>query len=324
MAGIFVLAEHRRGELREISYEMLGKGKELAEKTDTQLAAVLLGYDVKGFAQELKNWAAKVLVIENKQLEHFNSQAYQKALSHLIGEQKPILTLIGHTSFGMDLAPSLATELGLPLVTDCIDLDFEDGKVVAIRQIYGGKVNTRVSLCESEGYLVTIRQGAFPIKRYEPQQGQSILVDLPLPEVRGKRFIGYVEAPIQEIDITKADFIVGVGRGIGEQKNIPLVEGLAEALRAVLACSRPIVDKKWLPKDRQVGTSGKTVKPKLYLAIGISGSFQHIAGMRASDTIIAINKDPKAPIFSLADYGIVADLFRIVPVLKRKIEERAK
>ena len=324
MAEIFALVEHRRGELREIGYEMLGKGKELAEKTDTQLAAVLLGYGVNGFAQELSDWAARVLVIEDKQLEHFNSQAYQKALSHLIRERKPLLTMIGHTSFGMDLAPSLATELGLPLATDCIDLDFEDSKVVAIRQIYGGKVNTKVSLCESESYIVTIRQGAFPIKRPGPQQGQIIPVDLPLPEVRGKRFIGYVEAPIQGIDISQADFIVGIGRGIGEEKNIPQVEGLAEALKGVLACSRPIVDKKWLPKDRQVGTSGKTIKPKLYLAIGISGSFQHIAGMRASDTIIAINKDPKAPIFNAADYGIVDDLFKIVPALKRKIQEAAK
>jgi len=322
MTEIFVLAEHRMGEIRDVTFEMLTKGRELAEKTTTDLTAVLLGHDVGDHAKRLADHAERVLLVDDERLENFNSEAYQRVLSHLITQRKPSLTLIGHTAFGIDLAPSLATELKLPLATDCIDLDFEGERLAVVRQVYGGKVNVRAWLRKSESYIVTIRPATFEAQEIKPLGGEIVKIESPLSEdIEHKRFIEYVQPPAGEVDITAADILVGVGRGIKDADNMPIVKELADALGGVLACSRPIVDKEWLPKDRQVGTSGKTVKPKLYIAIGISGAFQHVTGMKNSDLIIAINKDPKAPIFRVADYGIVEDLFKVVPLLKNKIHE---
>lgn len=321
MVEMFVLAEHRRGEIRDITFEMLTKGKELAEKTNMELAAVLLGREVKEQAKILSEYAKKVLLVEDEKLENFNSEAYRMVLSHLIKERKPRLTLIGHTSFGMDLAPSLAASLDMPLATDCVDITFENNTLIVTRQMYGGKVNVKAKLRQAESYLVTVRQATFQAEE-SSIKGEIIEVPSPLSEeIVTKRFVEYVPPPPGGVDITAAEVLVGIGRGIKDESNIPLVEDLAKALGGVLACSRPIVDKGWLPNDRQVGTSGKTVKPKLYIALGISGAFQHVLGMKNSDLIIAVNKDPKAPIFSVADYGVVDDLFKVVPQLKDKIYE---
>ena len=322
MKEIFVLAEHRRGELRDVTSEMLTKGRELSQKTNMDLTAVLLGYNVKEFAKKLADQTKRVLIVDDARLENFNAEAYQKVLSNLISERKPPLTLIGHTAFGVDLAPSLATELNAPLATDCIDVDFEEEKLVVVRQVYGGKVNVKASLRKSDSYIVTLRPATFEAQQVEPLGGEITEVPSPLKEdIPYKKFIEYFEAPAGEVDITAADILVSVGRGIKEADNMPIVEKLAKALGGVVSCSRPIVDKGWLPSDRQVGTSGKTVKPKLYIAIGISGAFQHVSGMKNSDIIIAINKDPKAPIFRAADYGVVEDLFKVVPTLTDKILE---
>ena len=321
MREIFVLAEHRRGELRDITFEMLTKGRELAQKTNSELTAVILGKNIKEYAKTLAEHAKRVLVVEDEKLEHFNSDAYQKVLSHLIRERKPLLTMIGHTSYGIDLAPSLAVELNLPLATDCIDLEFEDDSLIITRQMYGGKVNVRARMQKAESYIVTIRQAAFSAEK-EQVGGEIVEVPSPLSEeIVEKKFIDYVLPPPGAVDITAADVIVAIGRGIKDQSNIPVAEELAKTLGGVLACSRPVVDKGWLPSDRQVGTSGKTVKPKLYIALGISGAFQHVLGMKNSDLIIAVNKDPNAPIFNVADYGIVDDLFKVVPVLTEKLKE---
>jgi len=322
MKEIFVLAEHRRGELRDITFEMLTKGRELSQKKNLDLTAVLLGYNVKEFAKKLADQAKRVLIVDDARLENFNAEAYQKVLSHLISERKPSLTLIGHTAFGIDLAPSLATELNVPLATDCIDVDFEEEKLVVVRQVYGGKVNVKASLRTSENYIVTLRPATFEAQEAEPLGGETIEVPSPLKEdIPYKRFIEYFEPPAGEVDITAADILVSVGRGVKDAENMPMVEKLAKAIGGVVSCSRPIVDKGWLPSDRQVGTSGKTVKPKLYIAVGISGAFQHVSGMKNSDLIIAVNKDPKAPIFRAADYGVVEDLFKVVPILTNKILE---
>jgi electron transfer flavoprotein alpha subunit len=321
MKEIFCLVEHRRGELRDITLELLGKARELADKLDAEVSAVLLGYNVDGFAQQLSSHAKKVLVIEDEKLADFNQAAYQKVLSHLMHEHKPVITMIGHTAFGMDLAPSLAVEMDLPLATDCIDLDVENGELFAVRQMYGGKVNARISFPEARQYMVTGRQGVFPAWD-EKSKGKIIAIPSPITdEIRSKKFVRYVEAEAGEVDITQANIIVAVGRGIKKNENMPVVEELTERLGGVIACSRPIVDSGWLSKDRQVGQSGKTVKPKLYLAVGISGAFQHVMGMRGSETIIAINKDSNAPIFSVADYAVVDDLFKVIPVLSAKIRE---
>jgi electron transfer flavoprotein alpha subunit len=324
MGDVFVLAEHRRGEPREVTLEMLGKGRGLAEQMGGSLKAVLLGYGVETFVGELANQAHEVLVVEDERLENFNSELYQKVLVSLLTERKPTLTLIGHTACGMDLAPSLAAELNLPLTTDYIGFEFEDSSLIAIREMYGGKLQARISSLHSPfsilQYMATVRQAAFPLRELEPLGGQIVAVDSPLAEeARRKKFVEYVEAAVGDVDITQSDIVVAVGRGIKEQENLEIVVKLAEAVGGVVAGSRPVIDSGWLPPDRQVGQSGKTVKPKLYIAVGISGASQHLSGMKASDTIVAINKDPGAPIFNVATYGIVDDLFKVVPALTEQL-----
>jgi len=322
MREIFVLTEHRQGQIRDITFEMLTKAREIAEKANAELTAVLLGKDVREHAKTLSGYAKKVLLVEDAKLENFNSDAYLKVLSNLIKEHKPLLTMMGHTSYGVDLAPRLAAALNLPLATDCIDLAFENETLIATRQMYGGKVNVNATVRKSESYIATVRQATFTAQKPTPTGGQIIEApSLLTEEITTKRFIQYVLPPPGGVDITAAEKLVGIGRGIKDAANMPMVEELAKTIGGVLACSRPIVDKGWLPTDRQVGTSGKTVKPKLYVALGISGAFQHVLGMKNSDLIIAINKDPKAPIFSFADYGVVEDLFKIVPSLKSKVYE---
>lgn len=325
MKEIVVVSEHRRGELRDITYEMLSKGRSLAEALGGTLSVVLLGKGIKGFAEALQSKAHRVYLIEDDRLEFYNSETYERVLLPFLSERKPHLTLIGHTAQGMDFAPALAIKLGWPLATDCTGIEPRDDSFFLTRQVYGGKINAEVSFLRKGPYLVTLRSGAFGVEEKEPLSGEIISLPSPLTEeALARRFIEYVEAAVGEIDITQADILVAVGRGIKDGENIPLVKELAEVLGGALACSRPVVDKKWLPKSCQVGTSGKTVKPKVYIAIGISGAFQHVAGMKGSGTIIAINKDPKAPIFNVAHYGIVGDLFKVVPVIKEKIKEMKK
>ena len=321
MAEIFVLVEHRQRKIRDVTYEMLGIGEKLASQQGTSSTAVLLGHNVKSFAEELATRASKVLVVEDGQLEHFNSIFYQKTLSSLIAKYQPLLTLIGHTSFGMDLAPSLSTEIGFPLVTDCIGLSFEGSRLKAVRSIYGGKVNANISMRESKGYLATVRPGVSSPEIPGQKSGGIVMESSPLQgSIDVKKFIEYIEAPITGEDIAQAEIIVAVGQGIGGPEQIPMIQEVAKNLGGVIACSRPVVDRNWLPKDRQVGISGKTVKPKVYIAIGISGAFQHVTAMQGSETIIAINRDPRAPIFGVADYGIVDDFQNVIPILKGKMK----
>ncbi len=319
MNEIFILVEHRQGKIRDITYEMLGLGETLADQQGTSFSAVLLGHDVKHFAEDLSTRAPKVLVVEDERLKHFNSLLYQQTLSSLISKYQPSLLLMGHSAFGMDLAPSLSVEMDIPLATDCLGLSFEDGRLKAIRSVYGGKVNASVSLRESKRYIVTVRPGIFPPKMPCEKKGGIVMESSPIQgTVDVKKFIEYIEAPITGEDITQAEILVSIGQGIGGPEHIPLFEELAKNLGGTVACSRPVVDRNWLPKERQVGISGKTVKPKIYLAIGISGAFQHVTAMQGSDTIIAINKDPRAPIFSVAHYGIVDDFKNVIPMLKEK------
>lgn len=323
MREVIVLAEHRRNEIRDITFEMLTKGRQLTEKIRSELVAVIFGKNIRDKAEILAKYADKVLLVDDDRFEFFNSDVYQQALSMIIRERKPLLTMIGHTSYGLDLAPSLAVSLNIPLVTDCLELEFSNGSLIATRQMYGGKIYCKILVKKSESYIATIRQGIItPIEG--KTRGEIIELPPPVIDPVKKKFIEYVLPTVGEVDISSADILVAIGRGIKDQANIPLAEELAKTLGGVLACSRPIVDKGWLPSDRQVGSSGKTVKPKLYLALGISGAFQHIIGMKNSQLIIAINKDPNAPIFNVAHYGVVEDLFKIVPILVDKIKEVRK
>jgi electron transfer flavoprotein alpha subunit len=325
MKEILVLAEHRRGELRDITFEMLSKGRQMAESLGAEISAALLGKGLAPLADALKTKAHRVLLVEDDRLDAFNSETYERVLTQLITERKPFLTLIGHTAAGMDLAPGLAVLLKMPLATDCIGIEPKGESFLLTRQLYGGKVNAEVSFLKKGPFIVSVRSGAFPVVEKGPLGGEIVPIPSPLTdEGLAKRFLQYMEAAAGEVDITQADILVSVGRGIKEAENIPIVREFADSIGAVLACSRPVVDKKWLPKGCQVGTSGKTVKPKVYIAIGISGAFQHVAGMKGAGTVIAINKDPRAPIFSAAHYGIVGDLFKVVPVLKDKMKELRK
>jgi len=321
MNEILVLAEHRDGELRDVTFEMLGKAGALAGSSGGAVTALLLGAGVGDMAGKLTGYADEVLVVDHGNLTNFNSAVYQPVVADVVKSRAPSLVMIGNTAFGVDLAPSLAVALGLPLASDCIDVNLDGGAVSVTRQIYEGKIDERVSFRDASTALVTVRAAAFPVED-GTRSGSVSELDTAVPEEPAiRRFLEYVEAAAGDVDITKADVVIAVGRGIKEEENLALVEELAELLGGVVGCSRPVVDAGWLPKDRQVGSSGKTVKPKLYVAVGISGQFQHMSGMKAAETIVAINKDPKAPIFSEADYGIVGDLLKVVPALKEKILE---
>jgi electron transfer flavoprotein alpha subunit len=320
MKTIFVVVEHRKGTIREITFEMLGKAGEFCRAHSGHLTAVVLGWEIEPFLKDLSARADTVLVIEKEEFKYFDSDLYKEALVQLIQEYQPWLTLIGQTSWGLDLAPCLAVKTGFPLATDCLDFLVENDHLKAIRQRYNGKIFTKISFKESPGTLMTIRPGAFPSDKAGGYSGQILPKELPagLPEPR-KKFMDYLDSGAGEVDIAQADFLISVGRGVGEEENLALVKDFVQSLGGVLSCSRPIVDKKWLPKYHQVGTSGKSVKPKVYLALGISGAFQHVAGISGAGTVIAINRDPKAPIFRVADYGVVADMFKIIPALREKL-----
>jgi electron transfer flavoprotein alpha subunit len=321
MAEIFVLVEHRQGTIRDITFELLTCGRKLAADRNAKLTAVLCGSDTGSMIEQLKSTADTLLVIDDPLYAHFNAEVYQITLQELITSRSPILVLIGHTAYGYDLCPSLATRMAIPFTTDCLEVDYAGEKLSVVRQMYDGKLNARVTLREHPSYIVSVRSGCYPPEDSTLDTAIES-VNAPLsaqPEHR--KFIEFIEAAAGEIDITKADIVISVGRGIKEQANIAQIEDFANVVGGVVACSRPIVDAGWLPKERQVGSSGKTVKPKLYIALGISGAFQHIVGMKGADTIIAVNKDANAPIFNEADYGIVEDLFKVVPALKNKISE---
>jgi electron transfer flavoprotein alpha subunit len=320
MGEIFVVAEHREDETREVTFQMLYKASELAQAHSHSLTAVLLCDNGEAFVPEIIDRADRVILVEDERLKYFNAERYNEILKGLIEEYNPFLTLMGHTPWGMEFAPALSIKSGLPLATDCVDILIEDDGPKVIRQIYNGKLFSKVSFKASEGYLITLRPGAFPADKVGDRQGELLKKEIPvdIPEPR-KQFVEFVDTAAGALDISQAEFLVSVGRGVGEEENISAIKDLVEIVGGVISCSRPVVDKNWLPKYHQVGTSGKTVKPKVYLALGISGAFQHVAGISGSGTVIAVNEGKKAPIFRVADYGVVDDLFKVVEALKEKL-----
>jgi len=320
MGEIFVLVEHRKGIVRDITFEMLWKANELCGELSHSLTAVLLGGKDEPFVADIAKRADTVLLLEDDGLKEYNGETTKQILLNLIGEHKPFITLLPHSAWGMDLAPAIAVNTGLPLATDCVDILVEDGKPKVVRQVYAGKLFSRVAFRDAESYLITVRASAFPPDEFDGRKGDVVKVEMPadLKEPR-RRFVAFEDAGAGEVDISQAELLVSVGRGVGEAENIETLQELAVKLGGMLSCSRPVVDKNWLPKYHQVGTSGKSVKPKVYLAFGISGAFQHVAGITGAGTVIAVNKDKKAPIFRVADYGVVDDLFNVVDALKEQI-----
>ncbi|WP_210113520.1 electron transfer flavoprotein subunit alpha/FixB family protein [Halorubrum trapanicum] len=310
MMSVLVVAEHRRGDLRDVSYEAITAGRELADARGGDLHVAVIGGDVDGFAEDLNREGVDGIhaVADGEEFDH---NAYQAAVSTLAERLDAGSVVVPNSVNGLDYAPALAEALGVPIVTDAVGIEYDDGLTVT-REMYGSKVETTVDVA-GDRFVLTVRGGEWP-----PAEGvgdatvESVEVDIP---ESGARVTGFEEVGGGDVDIADADVLVSVGRGIEEEENLELVEGLADALGATLSASRPIVDNGWLPKNRQVGQSGKVVTPDVYIAIGISGAVQHVAGMKGSDTIIAINTDPNAPIFDIADYGIVGDLFDVVPEL---------
>ncbi|HPU01852.1 MAG: electron transfer flavoprotein subunit alpha/FixB family protein [Firmicutes bacterium] len=321
MGNVLLLAEHRQGELRDITFEMLALAPSIAGALGGEVTALLIGSGVDKMAETIASYGVKVLVVDDPLFADYNSDKYQKVLSALIDDLKPSLVMLGQTAQGVDLAPALAVEKNLPFVADIVGLEVEDGVLKATRQLYSGKVNARIAFKPADTCLVTVREAAFEAP--EPAgQGAVEKIESPLKEdLDYRKFVEYIEAEVGDVDITQSEILVGIGRGLKEDKNLPIAEELAQVMKADLCGSRAACDAGWLPPDRQVGTSGKTVKPKLYLCMGISGAFQHVAGIKGAKTIVAINKDPNAPIFAVAHYAIIDDLFKVVPKLTEKLKE---
>ncbi|MFC6939961.1 electron transfer flavoprotein subunit alpha/FixB family protein [Salinirubellus sp. GCM10025818] len=312
MTDVLAVTESRRGTLRDVSYEMITAGRGLADDLGGELHLLVINGDVGTFADELNREGVDAVHTVDAG-EEFNHGVYTQAIEAAYGELSPTALLMPNTVNGLDYAPAVAGSLDLPLVTDVVGFDTEDG-IEVTREQYGGKVETTYGI-DADSYALTIRPAEWP--QAEGTGDATVeAMDVEIDESRiGTTVNGFEEVAGGDVDITEADVLVSIGRGIEDEENLPLVEALADTLDATLSSSRPIVDNGWLPKNRQVGQSGKVVTPDVYIAIGISGAVQHVAGMKGSDTIIAINSDPNAPIFDLADYGIVDDLFEVVPEL---------
>lgn len=319
---IWAVAECVDGVLDRSTFEVLSKARELADSQETSMTAILMGYGVAGLAQELANKGPdRVLVADFPDFTDYNPDVHSHVLFNAVKEFQPQLVLMTHSYIGMELGPSVATRLEATIACNCLDVNIEDEEVSVTRPMYNDKLRAEILLKKSEPIFVTLQKGALPVKSL-PRRGDTITnlaYRLTEVEIRTK-VLRTISGEAAAVDITNADVIVAGGRGLETKENFKLVEELARVLGGAVACSRPLVDLGWLPSSYQVGLSGKTVRPKLYIAIGISGASQHMIGMKDAGVIVAINKDPKAPIFEIANYGIVGDLVKIVPILTEQIK----
>ena len=322
---ILVFAEHQDGKLTRSTWEALAAGQHLTQGAGTSVSAVLLGSNLAALGSELAAAAMQeVLTVDSPLLAEYTADGYTLALRGVIAQQSPRFVIFSHTYQVRDFAPKLAASLDRALVSDCLGYRNEAGKLTFVRQVFQGKYCADVELVGEAPYFVSFQAAAF--REDAAQRGSSaapinaLTVELAADAIRAKPGERFREAK-QAVDLTQAGRIVAVGRGIKDPKNMDLVQKLAEALGAEIGASRPICDNGWLPMDRQIGSSGQTVAPKLYVALGISGAIQHMVGMKGSNTVVAINKDKEAPIFEVATYGIVGDLFEIVPPLIEEVRK---
>ncbi|MEK6283566.1 MAG: electron transfer flavoprotein subunit alpha/FixB family protein [Acidobacteriota bacterium] len=321
-SGILVFIEHRDGVLNKTSLEAVAAAQSLGAQLQQPVSAVVLGSDPSSLAQDIASYdLARVIKATNPKLAQYTPDAYSDAMEGVVRQLDPQLVVMPHTYLVRDFAPKLAARFHKSLISDSIRAQVSGAAITFTRRIFLGKLDSDVVSDGAAPVFATFQSGS-----YRPDQaakGSGAPVESREVEVGEIRMTP--EAPFQEVkqavDLSKADIIVAVGRGIKSKDNLALAERLAEALGADLAASRPICDAEWLPIDRQIGSSGQTVAPKLYVALGISGAIQHLVGMKNSGTIVAINKDPEAPIFDIADYGIVGDLFEAVPVLTEEIKK---
>jgi len=323
--GVWVFAEQRHSRLKGVVYELLSKGRQLADTLDTELCAVCLGYDISETEQLVAYGADKVYLVDSPALTDFQEELYARKLVELIQEYKPEIVIAGATAQGRSFIPRVAAMLRTGLTADCtgLDIDPETGLLLQTRPTFGGNIMATIICQAKRPQMSTVRPRVFKRGASDNnRQGQIIRVDFDSAGVTSRtRLLDFIEDITEKIRLEDADIIVSGGRGLGKPENFHLVAELAGVLGAAVGSSRPPVDDGWIPYSHQVGQTGKTVCPRLYIACGISGAVQHLAGMQTSDAIVAINDDPHAPIFEVATYGIVGDLFTVVPMLTEKLRE---
>ena len=334
--GVYVFAQQVDNEISGIAFELLGKAKELAAPLNTEVTAVLIGYNVGNLADKLAEYGAdKVIVVDDKELEVYRTEPYAHALSSVINEYKPEIVLVGATAIGRDLGPTVSARVETGLTADCTVLEIGDFPLVAVpgkeqlhnqllmtRPAFGGNTIATIACPDNRPQMATVRPGV--MQKIEPVAGaKAEVINYNPGFTPNNRYVTVkevVKAVSDVKDIMDAKILVSGGRGVGSPENFKILEELADAIGGQVSCSRAVVDSGWKPKDLQVGQTGKTVRPNVYFAIGISGAIQHVAGMEESDIIVAINKDEDAPIFDVADYGVVGDLNKIVPQLTAAIK----
>ncbi len=322
MAGqVFAYITHRQGKADDTAAELVKAAGKIFPDAAVTAIVTGTGAETDAVCNEVAAFYQEVWKFDNEALAYPNAEAIRTLLVNVLPQDAVVL--LGHDTFGMDLAPGLAIKIDSVFVSDVVDFEGLDGDTLkVIRQEYSGQVSTHVHCDISAGAIISVRPGAFQPDETGSASGQVVDKSADAGDLAAaRRFLEVVQAEVGDVDITKEDVLVSVGRGIEDQDNIEIADELAETIGAVVSCSRPIVDAKWLEKSRQVGTSGQTVKPKVYLALGISGSFQHLGGLKGNPFIVAVNKNPKAPIFQVADVGVVDDLLDFVPVLTEKIQE---
>jgi electron transfer flavoprotein alpha subunit len=323
---ILLITEQREGRWNKTSFETLSAAQQAVKQTGGTLTVVVIGKGVAALADDLAGYEMdEVLLVEHDLLNQYTPDGFTLALRQVVESAKPDLVLMPHTYQVRDFAPKLAAALGKGMIGDCTGYRYESGKLIFVRQMFQGRTAADVVFEGDAPWIATFQAGAFRGDQAARCRGdkapvKAVSVELQTDQIRTKPLELFREAK-QAVDLTQAPLLVAIGRGIKAPENIQLAEKLAKALGAELAASRPICDEGWLPMDRQIGSSGQTVAPKLYLALGISGAIQHVVGMKGSRTIVAINKDQNAPIFEVADYGIVGDLFEIVPALTEELEK---
>ena len=335
--GVYVFAQQVDNEISSIAFELLGKAKDLAKDLSTDVTAVLIGSDVKGLADQLAEYGAdKVIVVDDPELKDYRTEPYAHALSSVINKYKPEIMLVGATAIGRDLGPRVSARVATGLTADCTVLEIGDFPLQAVpgqeqlhnqllmtRPAFGGNTIATIACPYNRPQMATVRAGV--MQKIEPIKGAKAVVEEfnPgfTPDNKYVEILDIVKSVAETVDIMDAKILVSGGRGVGSPENFKILEDLAAVLGGTVSCSRAVVDSGWKPKDLQVGQTGKTVRPNVYFAIGISGAIQHVAGMEESDIIVAINKDETAPIFDVADYGIVGDLNKIVPALTEKLKE---
>jgi electron transfer flavoprotein alpha subunit len=324
MAGeILVLVEHAEGNVDSITFQLLAAGRRLATELNAGLVALAIGYRLESVSAALQgNDADKIVLVDDPALASAAGEMQARVIADVARRIAPRIVLIGYSLVGMELAPAIATNLGMNALTNCVSVDIRDAAVTVTRPVFDSTMHAQVALEENETAVIALQKGSFVAIEHSSKQATVERVSVDFQSIPShSKVLSISEEPMGDVDITKAEIVVSVGRGIGNEDKIQAIADLAEALGGVLACSRPVVDVGWLPRERQVGASGKTVTPKIYVACGISGAIQHLTGMRDSRRIIAINKDPNAPIFQVAHIGVVGDLFEIVPALTKAAKE---